>query len=94
MSDETIFSVRAGDRVTLKTQVSICFPDLNNAKGVLAIDSEFLATATDRFQEIDGVKRRLFIETSIAFGGQNEIWMADSPAANETVADEWQEYFE
>ncbi len=51
--------------------------------GVLAFGVTYEATATNTFiTDAAGVRRRKFIDTSIAFCGQHEIWLSDGPDSN------------
>lgn len=86
----SIFSVRAGERISITTQtVNLEMPDLN-AKGMLKTRVTYEATATDEYQEIAGVRRRLFVDSSIDFGFGREIWLSDGPSAVTPPAnDEW-----
>lgn len=85
----SIFLVKAGERVNITTQhVNLEFPDMN-AKGLLKARVTYWATATDRYQEVAGVKRRLFVDASEDFGLGREIWLSDGPSAQEATQEEW-----
>lgn len=72
-----IFDIKAGQRVSITTGVvNLEMIDLN-ATGVLKTNVTYWATATDSYQVFNGVKRRLFVDTSIDFGCGRYIWLED-----------------
>lgn len=84
----SIFSVKGGERVNITTQhVNLEFPDMN-ARGLLKSSVTYWATATDSYQEVAGVKRRLFVDASEDFGLGREIWLSDGPSVQDPTREE------
>lgn len=89
----SIFSIKAGERVSLTTEtVNMEMPDMN-AKGALRHNVTYEATATDRYQMYEGQRRRLFVDVSVDFGlGLTEIWLTDGPSIHrDEGAEDWPE---
>ena len=86
-----LFDVKAGERITITSQVvNMEMPDVN-AEGALRHNVTYEATATDRYQMYRGQRRRLFVEVSVDFGlGLREIWLTDGPAVDRLAdSEEW-----
>lgn len=77
----TIFDIPTGKRETISTgTVNLDMVDLK-AKGMLQSSVTYDATATDQYMiDREGVRRRLFVNTSVEFAGKNEIWLSDTPS--------------
>ena len=85
-----IFEIPTGERRTITTDiVNVQMEDLKTS-GVTRTDVSYDATATDRYMtDYKGVRRRLFTDTSISFGGLNEIWLSDSQSNGSEQDAEW-----
>ncbi len=90
-----IFDIKAGERVSITTGiVNLEMIDLN-ATGVLKTNVTYDATATDKYQIFKGVKRRLFIDTSIDFGCGCYIWLEDGATVYNSIDNqEWADTIE
>lgn len=85
-----IFNNPVGTRCHITTgTVNLEIPSAG-AKGMIRTDVSYWATATDRYQIYNGVKRRLFVDMSEDFGLGREIWLTDGPAVVINI-EEWSE---
>lgn len=86
----TLFEIPTGTRVNITTgKVNIEMPEIR-AAGVVGWNLTYDATATDRFQEFMGKRRRLFVDASVEFpAGGREIWLENNGPETDELEFAW-----